>query len=76
MVRQRRAVEPMARIPPDSEDCDDGVRDLLLVKCYSGEMGRAVAVRVNTRSRGAIQWHFPHFGQFFGRFFCPFSESC
>ena len=50
LVRQRMAVEPMARIPQGSEDVDDGVRDLLFVKCYSGEMGRAVAVRVNTRS--------------------------
>jgi len=49
IIRQRRSVEPMSRRAPDPED-DDGVRDLILVKCYGGEMGRAVAMRVNTKS--------------------------
>ena len=39
----------MSRCAPDPDD-DDGVRDLILVKCYGGEMGRAIAMRVNTNS--------------------------
>ena len=49
IIRQRRSVEPMSRRAPDPDD-DDGVRDLILVKCYGGEMGRAIAIRVNTKS--------------------------
>ena len=46
IIRQRRAIEPLTRRAPDPED---GVRDLILVKCYGGKMGRTIAMSVDTK---------------------------
>jgi hypothetical protein len=55
IIRQRRAIEPLTRRSPDP---NDGVRDLILVKCYGGKMGRAIAMSVNTKSSSPTMYEF------------------